>query len=178
MFSNVPFLVVSLSHKALRIWAKGEPIALSSSKGYNWSFHMVTLPGGREESHLLSWPLLWCPVGYEAVRKKKYPSKGRGKVLELPDSLGGFLGSILEEKSIHLERGTEHSHSCLMMNFTGEVTGTEIYKVPFNHTPKTSTNTSTAPEPGPKLLVVSEYLFLFQMNSWIAANTWGHKLNA
>lgn len=101
---------------------------------------------------------------YETAREKLYLSKGRGKVLELTDSLGGFLGSILEEKSIHLERGTEHSHSCLV-NFTGQVTGTEIYKVPFNLTPKTSANTITAPEPGPKLLVVSEYLVLFQMNS-------------
>lgn len=147
-------------------------------QGIQLEFHMVTLPGGREEPHLLSCPLLWCPVRYETAREKLYLSKGRGKVLELPDSLGGFLGSILEEKSIHLERGTEHSHSCLVVNFTGEVTGTEIYKVPFNHTPKTSANTITAPEPGLKLLVVSEYLFLFQMNSWIAANTWRHKLNA
>lgn len=161
MFSNVPSLVVALAHKALRMWAKGEPIASSSSKRYNWSLHMVTFPGGREEPHPLSWPPLWCPVGYEGA------IKGRGKVLELPDSLGRFLGSILEEKSIHLKRGTEHSHPCLLVNFPDEVTGTEIYKVPFNHTPKTS-NTTTAPEPGPKLLVVSEYLFLFQMNSWIA----------
>lgn len=58
---------------------------------------MVTLPGGREEPHLLTLPLLWCPVGYDSTREKLDPSKGGGKVLELSDSLGGFLSSILGE---------------------------------------------------------------------------------
>lgn len=58
MFSNLPSLVVSLSHKALRIRAKGKPIALSSSKGYNWSFtrsHFRVV-----ERNLTCYPDLYC----------------------------------------------------------------------------------------------------------------------
>lgn len=84
--------------KVLGLWANEEPSPLSLFKRFDGAGgHLVTPLSGRGKPHLLSCPLLWCPVGDGSAREKFYHSKGGGRVLESSASPGGSLASILEE---------------------------------------------------------------------------------